>query len=147
MKTKRNLTSDPLKPFPSPNFKSRPNHKAEFLALKVQIEFDKKHPEPMSLMHKRVKNKEVPSEADAEISLTRCGRVYCPPEVTRGKVEAAARAMADWDSSDPFAYGRTALHVAQGFVDPREIVAEMSKRTLARRAARRAEVDHAKLDA
>lgn len=128
----------------SPNPKSRPDHKAALLAEKVAAELNKKHPEPMTLMHKRVKNKEIPGEGEGEVSLLRCGRVYCPPEVSKGQIEKAARAMAAWDNSDPFAYGRTALHVSQGYLDPGEVVKEMSKRTIARQAAKRKEVDDAK---
>jgi hypothetical protein len=61
---------------------------------------------------------------------------YRKPEVTRGKIEAAATAAATWDNSDPFAYGRTALHVKQGYLDPEKVVEETHKRTIARRVAR-----------
>lgn len=69
---------------------------------------------------------------------------YRKPEVTLGQIEKAARAMAEWDNSDPFAYGRTALHVKQGYIDPNDIMKEVTQRTLARRAARAKEVDHDK---
>lgn len=87
-------------------------------------------PEPMNLLHKREKM------IDEMFPLP-----YRKPEVTLGQIEKAARAMADWDLSDPFSYGRTALHVRQGYLEPAEIIKEMSERTLARRAARRKEVD------
>lgn len=131
MKRKRNLTKDPLKPFPVPNPKSRPVHKATVLALKVRNEQDRQHPEPMTLMHKREKNGEI---VENRIK----GNI--PP----GPIAKAARAMADWDNSDPFSYGRTALHVSQGYIAPDDIVAEMTHRTIARQAAKRREVDNVK---
>lgn len=131
MKVKRNLKSDPLKPFPAPSLASRPYHKSAVHARKVQLELDKKHPEPMTLMHKREKNGELNSPS-------RKGTA------TLGQITKAARAMADWDSSDPFAYGRTALHVSQGFLDPEMVIKEMTQRTVARQVAKRREVDDAK---
>lgn len=67
---------------------------------------------------------------------------YRKPEVTLGKIEKAATAMAEWDNSDPFAYGRTALHVKQGYLDPNEVIKEVTQRTAARRVARAREVDN-----
>lgn len=122
----------------------RPVHKAAVLDRRVQVELNRKHPEPMTLMHKREKNGELPSEADTQIAMIRCGRVYCKPEVSPGLVEKAALATAAWDNSDPFAYGRTALHVRQGYLSANDLIKEMSQRTLARQAAKRKEVDDAK---
>lgn len=132
MKRKRNLTSHPLKAFPTPNPKSRSRHKAAIEAAKKAVEVNRLHPEPMSLFHRREKNGEVSNVASRK------------GVATRGEIEKAAFAMAAWDSSDPFAYGRTALHVEQGFLNSDEVVKEMSHRTLARQAAKRKEVDDAK---
>lgn len=131
MKKKRNLKSDPLMPFPAPNPKSRPVHKAAVLALKQRNEQDRLHPEPMSLMHKREKN----SSLDI------------PPRkgmATIGQIMKAAKAAAEWDNADPFAYGRMALHVSQGFVNSTDIVEEMTQRTAKRKTAKRREIDNAK---
>lgn len=89
-----------------------------------------KHPEPMSLMHKR--EKDLPPLP------------YRKPEVTQGAAEKAAGAMADWDNSDPFSYGRTMLYVKQGYIDPRDTIKDMSKRTLERRLAKVREIEDAK---
>lgn len=131
MKRKRNLNSDPLKPFPDANSNSRPVHKEAARLRRVEAEISRKHPEPMTLMHKREKNNDI---IPAALKGT----------ATRGQIEQAARAMAAWDNSDPFAYGRTALHVSQGFERSEEIVKEMGQRTLARQAAKRKEVEDAK---
>lgn len=90
-------------------------------------------PEPMNLMHKREKM------IDEMFPLP-----YRKPEVTLGAIEKAARAAADWDLNDPFAYGRTALHVKQGYLDPLAVVKEMEERTVARKAARRKEAEKEK---
>lgn len=108
----------------------------------IEAEKNRKHPEPMTLMKRRFESGEVPSEADAKISMSRCGRQFCKPEVTPGAAEKAAQAMAEWDNSDPFAYGRTLLHVKQGFVSANTFVEEMQKRTIARRAARIREIEN-----
>lgn len=110
------------------------NHKKARLAAQVAAELNKAHPEPMSLIHKRQKNVDAgifdPSHPKNRPSL--------------GMTDKAATAMAEWDNSDPFAYGRMALHVKQGLVDPAEIIKEMSQRTTARRVARAREIDRAK---
>lgn len=90
-----------------------------------------KHPEPMSLMHKRQK------EVDAGLHDPVKGQ-------TLGQIAKAAAAMAAWDNSNLFAYGRTALHVKQGYLRSEEVVKEMQQRTIARRAAKVKEVDDAK---
>jgi hypothetical protein len=92
--------------------------------IKVAEELNRKHPEPMSIFHKREKNGEAGD------------RAYPKGAATLGQIDRAAAAMAAWDNSDPFAYGRTALHVKQGYLHPEEVVSEMSKRTIARAAAR-----------
>ena len=66
------------------------------------------------------------------------------PEHSIGLKDKAARASADWNNSDPFAYGRTYLHVQQGYVEPHELIKELTQRTLARKAARVKEVEDAK---
>lgn len=111
----------------------RTNKRNRRIASEKQAELDKKHPEPMSLMHKREKMGEIPAR-----------RVK--PEIPAGVAERAADAMAAWDNSDPFARGRTLLHVKQGYLDAGEVEKEMSLRTIARRAAKAKEVDRAKLD-
>lgn len=102
------------------------------LAAKVAAALDQKHPEPMSLMHKREKQGEVPLAA-----LPR-------PEVTLGKLEKVGRAVAAWDKSDPFAYGRAYLHAKQGFIHPEDTIKEMDQRTLARKIAKAREVEREK---
>lgn len=139
---KKGKPGGPAKPFPTANPKSRPDHKAEVLRVMKRDELDKARPEPMGLMRKR--EKEIPSDLAAELSVRRCGKVYCPPEVTAGVIEQTAKVVAAWDNSDPFAYGRTALHVRRGLIISRDLVKEMSQRTLARQAAKRKEVDDAK---
>lgn len=144
MKKKRNLKSDPLKPFPPTNPTRRRAHKQALVDAKHEAEQNRLHPEPMSLMHKRVKDHSVPDDAAANISLYRCGKVYCPPEVSKGQIAQAAQAMAAWDNSNPFAYGRTVLHVTRGYLRSDEIVKEAWQRAMQRRAARVKEVDDAK---
>jgi len=119
----------------SPKPDKRANHKARLLQERLNAEKDKRHPEPMSLFHQRERDGEVPSS------------VRPKPQVTKGMIDKAATAMAEWDNSDPFAYARTALHVKQGFLNPREVVEEMQKRTVARRVARAREVERMKEDA
>jgi len=63
-------------------------------------------------------------------------RPYRKPEVSPGRVEQAAQAVAAWDNSDPFAYGRTALYARQGYIDVEETVSSMNKRALARKVAK-----------
>lgn len=99
---------------------------------KVPSVLREKHPEPMTLFRKREQNGDVPA-----IPLRK-------PEVTAGLASKAVGAMADWDNSDPFAYGRTYLHVKQGYVDPKDIVKDMGKRTLDRRIAKAREVEDGK---
>lgn len=69
---------------------------------------------------------------------------YRKPEVSLGKLDAVARAVADWDLSDPFAYGRTYLYAKQGYIEPEEIIKDYHMRTLARRVARVREVEASK---
>lgn len=88
-----------------------------------------KHPEPMTLMHKR--ERDLPD-------------THRKPDVTMGLASKAAGAMADWDNSDPFAYGRTYLHVKQGYESPYDILKDIPKRTLERRIAKAREVEDAK---
>lgn len=90
-----------------------------------------KHPEPMTLIRKREK------QLDAGLFDPVKGQ-------TLGQIEKAGQAMAAWDNSDPFAYGRTALHVKQGYLRSEEVVKDMHMRTIARRAAKVKEVDDAK---
>lgn len=107
----------------------RKNHK-EALRLNAQeAERNKKHPEPMTLMNKLAKEGSPPSPKGL---------------ATLGQIEKAASAMAQWDNSDPFSYGRTALHVRQGYLRSDEVIKEMGQRTLARRAAKIREVDNEK---
>lgn len=110
----------------------RPVHKARIAAEKVAAALNLKHPEPMSLMHKREKQGEVPP-----IALPR-------PEVTLGKLEKVALSVAAWDKSNPFAYGRAYLHAKQGFIQPEETIKEMDQRTLARKVAKAREVEREK---
>lgn len=106
--------------------------KANALAAKVQAALDAKHPEPMSIFRKR--------ERLPELN----GGEYHKPEVTLGMKDKVASAVAAWNNSDPFAYGRAYLHVSQGYIHPEDTIKEMSQRTLARRAAKIKEVDDAK---
>lgn len=113
------------------NPKKHPVHKANLLSARVSAELNKKHPEPMNFMHKRQKNVDL--------------GLYDPQRgATLGQIEKAASAMAAWENSDPFAYGRTALHVRQGYLRSDEVVKEMTMRTIARRAAKVKEVEDAK---
>lgn len=102
------------------------------LIANTAAELNKKHPEPMSLFHKREKMGEIP-KGDFFI--------YRKPEIPAGVAERAADAMAAWDNSDPFARGRTLLHVKQGYLIPSEVEKEMSLRTIARKAAKVREVE------
>lgn len=120
----------------------RPIHKQNLANARLNAEQNKKHPEPMSLFRKREK------ELDRQFSSVVNGeRVELPrikPEVSKGDVEKAADAAASWDLNDPFAYGRTALHVKQGYLRSDEVVKEFSMRTIARKAAKVKEIDDAK---
>lgn len=69
---------------------------------------------------------------------------YTKPQVTLGRIEATAQAVADWDLSDPFAYGRAALYVRQGYIEPEQTIKDYHMRTVARRAARVKEVEDEK---
>lgn len=113
-------------PGPGPEIGKRKPHKAAIVEARKVAEHDKKHPEPMSIIRKR--------EKDLPIS-------HVKPEVTPGKVETAAAALASWDNSDPFAYGRAALHLRQGYLDPAEVIKEYGMRVIARRAAKVREVE------
>lgn len=110
----------------------RPNHKARLRLNEIAEGIAKAHPEPMTLMHRREKDGELPV------------RKLPKPLHTLGTIDKAATAMAAWENSDPFSYNRTALYVKQGYIDPKEVIEEMSKRTIARRVAREREVDRAK---
>ena len=114
----------------TPNPLARPNHKRHLIEARLNAEESRRRPEPMTLMHKREKFLHLEPEGK--------------PDHTAGTVDKAARAIADWDLSDPFAYGRTALHVRQGFLDPKEITEDYYKRTVARRVARAREVEREK---
>ncbi len=120
----------PRKEPPAANIKKRPVHKENLRLAMVAAELNKKHPEPMSIMHRRETAGEIPKFALPK------------PEVTLGMQEKAAIAMAAWDNSDPFSYGRTVLYVRQGYLDPKEVIKEMEQRTLARRVAKAREVDN-----
>lgn len=117
----------------------RPVHKARIAAEKLAATLNAKHPEPMSLMHKRVKQGEVPSDKMWELHPH-----YHKPEVTLGKKEKVATAVAAWDNSDPFAYGRAYLHVTQGYIAPEDTIKEAVQATIVRRRAKIKEVEHAK---
>lgn len=118
----------------TPKLKKGEAKKLATLAANVEAEKNRKHPEPMSLFHKREKQGEIPPERLPK------------PEYGMGTVETAARAVADWENSDPFAFKRTMLHVRQGYLDPKELVKEYTQRTLARRAAKIKEADSAKIN-
>lgn len=111
---------------------SRKVHKEMLRLDKLAVELNKKHPEPMSLFRKRERDGEIPA-----IMLPK-------PDVTLGKLEKAARSSAEWNNSDPFAYGRTYLHVKQGYLRADEVIKEMTERTTARRVAKAREVERAK---
>lgn len=110
----------------------RPLHKMRIAQAALQAERDRKHPEPMSIFHKREKQKEIP-----EVKLPK-------PMVTLGQIEKASFAMSQWENSDPFSFDRTALHLKQGYLNADDVIKEMGQRTLARRAAKVREVDNAK---
>lgn len=107
----------------------RPIHKQNLATARLNAEKDKKHPGTMTVFHKREKAGEIPAQPLRK------------PEHSKGLVAQAAGAMADWDHSDPFSYGRTALHVRQGYLDPKDVIKEMGQRTLARRVAKSREVE------
>lgn len=108
-------------------------HKAERKRAAAIAEQEHKHPFLLGLLHKR-------EQMDADTMPRRDGHVI-RPEVSKGKVDKAARAMADWENSDPFSYGRTALYVRQGYLDPEEVIKETQQRTLARRVAKEREIE------
>lgn len=131
--------------FPAVSLASRPVHNIAVANAKKTAELNRKHPEPMTLMHKREKELDKYfSYKDAAGHIIENLYARRKPEITFGLAEKAAKAMADWDNSDPFAYGRTFLHVKQDYVNGIDIVKEMSQRTTARRAAKAREVDNAK---
>lgn len=130
---KRGKWAGPLKTPPTANIKKRPVHKGLLHSAKVQEELNKKHPEPMTLFHKREKAGEIPA------------KTLPKPEVTLGQIDKAATAMAEWENSDPFAYSRTALHVKQGYLRADEVIKEMTQRTIARRVAKAREVESGKI--
>jgi len=122
----------PKKEPPAAKANKRPVHKDNLRLAGLNAELNHKHPEPMALFHKREQSGEVPAVALKK------------PEVTLGQIDKAATAMAAWDNSDPFSYGRTALYVKQGYLNVADVVKEMGQRTIARRAAKSREVDDAK---
>jgi hypothetical protein len=87
-----------------------------------------KHPEPLGTMMHRYQ------EIENEYPPT-----YLNPNRHEGKgvLERAAHADAEWNNSDPFAYGRAFLNLQKGHLIPKEHEKEMAQRTLARQAARR----------
>lgn len=129
---KRHADKFGRKPNKTLNFAPSPKAEARLKEEKAVKELNAKHPEPMSIFHKREKSGEIPSERLKK------------PDVTAGQAAKAGEAMAAWDNSDPFAYGRTVLYVKQGYLRSDEVVKEMSQRTLARRVAKSREVDSAK---
>lgn len=115
----------------------RPIHKRNLAQARLNEALDKSHPEPMSLMHKRGKELDkLHRRNDGKPELP-----YFKPQHSLGVIEKVARAVADWDLNDPFAYGRTALHAKQGYIDPMKLGEEMHMRTVARRVARAREVE------
>lgn len=119
---------EPKPPGPGPKAKVRPNHKEGLRLNAVKAAQNKAHPEPMSLIHKRQK------QLDQGI--------FDPQrEVTNGAAEKVATAVAAWDLSDPFAFGRAFLHAKKGIIDPEEIAKEMHLRVVARKAANSRELN------
>lgn len=101
-------------------------------AAKKLQDSEHRRPALLGLFHKR----------EQELGLTAASfPPYRKPEHTIGLKEQAAHAMAEWDSSNPFAYGRTYLHAKQGYIDPAEVVKEVTQRTVARRVAKVREVE------
>lgn len=119
------------KEFPKPNPLVRKAHKETLRLAKLEVELNRKHPEPLSLFNKRLKAGEIPE------------RPVRKGFATLGQIANAASAMADWDHSDPFAYNRTALYVRQGYLRSEEVVKEMTQRTIARRVAKAREAENA----
>lgn len=66
-----------------------------------------------------------------------------PKDLFRGngpyrlKAVAAARAMATWDNSDPFAYGRLISEMSQGLILASDVQADADRLLAAREADRR----------
>lgn len=115
---------------PPPNPKARPEHKKRLIAERLNAEDAARRPEPMSILRKR--ERELPERESVLKS-----RNF----VTAGMIQKAATAVADWDNSDPFAYGRMALHVKQGYLVSADVVKEFEQRTVARRVAKAREVE------
>lgn len=116
---------------PAPKANKRPVHKENLRLRKAEAEYNRTHPAVMQLFRKREKDGEIPEKTLAR------------PMVSLGQIDKAASAMAAWDNSDPFAYGRTALYVKQGYLQSDVVIKEMSQRTMARRIAKAREVDNA----
>jgi hypothetical protein len=118
-----------------------PVRKLRARTARLNAENAKKHPEPMFHFARRQDTK---VSRPTLIELDAQDTEILKREATLGRIEKAARASAEWNNSDPFAYGRTALHVKQGYLDPEAVEREFRNRTLARQAAKRKEVDDAK---
>ncbi len=110
----------------------RPIHKRNLARIASAVEQNKRHPEPMTFFHKREKNKEIPETALPK------------PQITLGTLDKVAEAVSAWDNSDPFSGDRARLYAKQGYIDPGEVIKELSMRVLARKAAKAKEVDDAK---
>lgn len=108
---------------------------------RIAAETHRKHPEPMFLFARRQDPfVSRPTLFEKDVKETEVLRL----NATLGRIEKAARASAVWNNSDPFDYGRTALHVRKGWIDPESAEKEFRQRSLARAAAKRKEVDDAK---
>lgn len=95
-----------------------------------------KLPEPLQTMLKRYDYIERNEPKNYVKPQDRPGN-YLP----EGQIQAAAEAVASWDLSDPFAYGRTALHARQGYLDAKKTAEDFHLRTVSRRTARVREVE------
>lgn len=109
----------------------RKNHKEALRLNAKDVAQNKAHPEPMSFIHKRQKNLDQ-------------GLFDPQRDITLGSAEKVAHAVADWELSDPFAFGRTFLHAKKGLLDPLKLSEEMHMRTVARKAAKVKAVEDAK---
>lgn len=112
-------------------------HKARLAQERLNEALNKSNPEPMRFMHKRAK----------ELDKLLGNSTYRKPEHSPGTVQTVAIAVAEWDLSDPFAYGRTKLHAKQGYIDPLKVTDEMKQRTIARRVAKAREVERERTSA
>lgn len=84
-------------------------------------------PEPMTLMERRRKELDRVFGPD--------NKPWPKPKVDWAKTEEAAQLTADWDRTDPFAYGRVKLHMRQGYVNVDQQAREMKARLLAQKIA------------